>query len=166
MVNCEAIKNPISERVVSSVSPEIQISHFFTTLRDFYGIGNIYYPGCDVDRVLEMGFSEDEIIYLDEYMDKKDGPKNLIVGDFNKPPLRFNSVDSVFIQDLHLEKHDLDNILKVVKDGGILVYSTDDCGLPLGDDRTFILEHPLLVQVDFPSDYEHYWVFQKINPKI
>lgn len=119
-----------------SISPDFiverdkQLKHqntqsFFTELRALERINSIYYPGPGLDDSLNGVFLPSEITYIDRtpYFE------NVSQGDFRTKLLPPDSVDAVFLQDVHPTRKDIDIFLAALRKNGILVFSLYGCGM-------------------------------------
>ncbi len=137
---------------------------YWANFRAVTGAERIFYPGVGYDHVLERSFENEKTYYLDENQDLAPRGQNLMYGDINRGlPFKNGSLDVVFVQDIHIELSDKREFLRVLKSGGYIVFSSDDCGKrytweirerQLKDDKH-------LNQVKFPFSYHHYTAFQK-----
>lgn len=98
---------------------------FFSQLRSLEPINSIYYPGPGLDDSLNGVFLPSEITYIDRtpYFE------NVSQGDFRTKLLPPDSVDAVFLQDVHPTRKDIDIFVAALRKNGLLVFSMYGCGM-------------------------------------
>lgn len=108
-------------------------ARFFEELRTREPITSIYYPAPGFDDSLSTVFSPTEIIYID----REPRFDNVTQGDFREIKLPPNSVDAVFVQDIHEKPEDIVEFLRALKKNGLLIYSLYGCGVEKMGSRSF-----------------------------
>lgn len=141
---------------------------FLTHIKDTFGINLIYYPGCWVDfKSLEGPFECNQVVYVDynkDFMEDVGEEKigrNILIVDAEYSSFRNGCFDAVFMQDMHPEPDEFEGIMATLKPGGILIFSTDDCGGDWGMQLQDVEKHPDLAKLTFPLRTSFYTVFQK-----
>lgn len=152
--------NVIEENIRAKVSP----AAYFRWLKDIFPIERIYYPGFGDDYILESAFKESEIFYLDN--DQKTRlRRNLVIADLNEgySPFKDGSFDAIFVQDIHLEEWDVEEFVRILKPHGIIIFSTDDCGIIKKDEvrEPELQATPHFEELNLPFSYRYYSTFQK-----
>lgn len=132
-----------------------------------FGINLIYYPGAGVDRSLLRSFMASQVVHLD----KRDLSYNpyfnnmgiAVQGDFYQPPFRDGVFDAAFIKDIHLQRRDIGNVTRVVREQGILILSFNDCVGGDIDDYRYLRETPNLREARPGYFNKDLVLFQKIK---
>lgn len=86
----------------------------------------IYYPGAGLDNVLYYAFENGRIVALDKKPYYAQEEYDLI-GDYRRAPFKNQVFDMVFFKHNHSEKSDLEEILRPLKKGGLLVFVQNSC---------------------------------------
>ena len=139
---------------------------FLKRLKEMFRISRIYYPGAGFprDQFLEGPFKLEEIVYLEK---KKDIPVHFrdkgyyVIGDFGKLPFRDGSFDALYYHDNHAKLPETDDMIKIVRLGGIIIHS-NDCDENM--DITKFEKIPGMKKLDLPFTNQYYTVFQRVQP--
>ena len=140
---------------------------FLKMLRQQIGITLIYYPGAWVDDTLETAFDRKEVIYLDSDNEKnllKFSPgRNYVMGDYTQPPFKDEIFDAILYKDNDATEKEALQILRTLKQGGIVILMDDNaCGLNLRPKEFQLLSSFKKVKLPFRHEEPNYiTVFQK-----
>lgn len=145
---------------VFTSKPYLPRADFLKEVRNYIDINNIYYPGCDWDRSLEKAFKPDEIFYLDT---KPPNYKNAVLADMGNAPFPDHTFDAAFMQDVHASQAQYDDIVRVIKPYGILIFSTDDCYWVSGIRPRHIKKDPRFEKAELPFVNHYYSVYQRVG---
>ena len=74
-------------------------------------------------------------------------------------PFATGAFDAVFMKCLHPSSHEFEEILRTLKVGGALIYSTLECGAMDGINLSDILDDARLLGVELPFESKWYQVF-------
>lgn len=147
-------KEPIQEK--ETIDPDI----YLQKVRDMFSVCNIYYPGCWDDDVLETAFPPEEIFYLDKDPNEFDPPRpHYVQADVLDAPFEDGFFDAAFIQDMHETPEELAAILKKVKSQGIVIYSSNECGMNYGAEFDTFLATDGISEVDLPFETYYFRTF-------
>ena len=151
---------------------QVEPGTYLGKVKTICGISKILYPGSlDDFGSLEGVFGRDKIVYLDvdriprygsfwRRILRKPQVRNLVQADARYSP--FSEVfDAVFMQDMHATPEELAAILQTLKAGGVLIFSTNDCGDKEGVQPYHLRKHPLLSRLHFPFHTKYYTTYQK-----
>ncbi len=129
------------------IKKEETIQKFFTDLKKVVPINKIYYPGPGMDRSLNGVFEKEQITYVDR------DPKfeGIVRAKYEETGLPSEEFDALFLQDTHLQRHQMPELLRVLKKNGIAVASLYGCGF----------DNPALMG---PKDYSVHPQLSEIHP--
>ena len=145
------------------MTQEISEADFLKMVKDLYGISRIYYPGHGGDTFLGEAFKPKEIVYLDNEGDGAISykPNRMYVkGDFGKSPFRNGTFDALFYQENHANLGQTIEMLKTLRQGGIVIHGIDFCFLQGVGEEDFA-RIPGLIKVELPFSNPTYTIFQK-----
>ncbi len=137
-----------TEREINRTRRElVSVKEFWSRLAEHFPVRLVYYPGCGsnasrADKLLTEALGEEEIVRLDE------DPSSIIRrsyvrAEYQRPPFRDRVFDVLFIQDLHADEPErMQSILRTVRNGGLIIYSTYSCG-DRGDWRLLLQDERL-----------------------
>ena len=146
---------------------EVSQTSFLRTLKTDIPIKRIYYPGFEKDFLLELAFDPSEIYYLDnnKYATnrlKKRG-QHVILGDMRCSPFKDDAFDAVFIKDIHANRAKFMDIIRTLRIGGIVIYSTVNCGEKnQGINLKSLKEKFYLKEMAFSVANDRLFVFRKV----
>lgn len=126
---------------------------YLARLRSLYPISQIYYPGCWNDHSLEETFDPKEIIYLDSDFRGIKPRKKLVVAKMEVPPFIEGIFDAMFYQDVDVEPPAFKAALRTVRLGGLVIFSSDDCGGGIQIDDVYRLPELSIIDLPFKSTY-------------
>ncbi len=158
----------------AEASEKAEATNFLSNLKSDLRIGNIYYPGCSDDSILEPVFTG-HITYLDDRIVRRDAGKLGFLSNFMSPPKEIvdNSFDAAFIKDLHLHlKEDgqtaspsekLEAILRKVKTNGTIIYGIRRACPEWEGELGFLSAQTNLRNLQLPYSNPNFKVFFKIS---
>ncbi len=122
----ENLARKIIERTTGLNPKDKAVVNFFSALLPVQPIEDIYYPGNGMDFMLDRFFNARQRYYLDKQPRRDD----VVSGDFRiTPNILDGTFSSVFIQDTHATKQGISEILRTVKNGGLVILSNWSCGI-------------------------------------
>jgi len=141
---------------------------FLRNLRKGFGISSIYYPGVGYDASqLYKAFLPNEIIYLDSSINPLQGKilkGRSVQAGMGHAPFRDRVFDAVFIQDIHAQDSEIEEMLRTLTPDGLVIFSLDDCRGGDGNDFARLNRHPQLTRIDLSYHNPTYRVFKRHEP--
>lgn len=151
--------------------PEMRIvdsdNGLVTELKTTHSIRRILFPGCWIDgTTLQNVFTRGEVFHMDmmQSLTHGGGPKNMphfVVGRMMETPFPNGFFDAMFYEDVHAPRWEFRGALKSLRVGGVVIYSTHDCGDPEGVQPKDLFKMPELRVLPVHSPY--YLPFEKVT---
>ncbi len=144
---------------------------FIKNVRDLFPFSKIYYPGRGDDNQLERVLHHKEIVSLDDNSEPNAIPiihplSSHIKGNYANSPFIDEAFEAIFIQDIHVEEKppEIKEIMRVLRNNGIIIYSTKDCSLPGRNNHGIasMSSTPYLNQVNLSFRHKYFTLFQKV----
>lgn len=119
-----SLAREIMSRTGEAVKKRARAENFFEYLTASGFDGSILYPANGFDFPLDK-IAPHKRIYLDAEPRRKD----VLTGNYNNmPQMLTGSIDAVFLQDTHAGRMGISEILRTVKNGGLIIVSDWTCG--------------------------------------
>lgn len=139
-------------------------------LKEKYSIRRILFPGCWTDdKTLQDVFTQGEVFHMDKFhwvtsgASKRNMP-HLVVARMMETPFPNGFFDAMFYEDVHAPRWEFRGALKSVRVGGVVIFSTHDCGYTDGMQPKDLFKMPELRVLSVHSP--HYLPFEKITEVI
>jgi len=136
------------------------VTTFLRKIRTHFPISLIYYPGCGGDQILEKAFKPWEIIYVDKDANRSRYGSRL-KANYRHPPFRDETFDALFYRDIHAEVEEFNQLLRVLKTGGVFIFCRD---IPCSFDKEDRLKDvPNLSPLSLPFVHPEFGIYQKTH---
>jgi SAM-dependent methyltransferase len=134
-------------------------------LQEDLSFSRIYYPGSGSDRLLEMAFADLPVlsVHLDDELTRTVGTKTSVQGDMGSSPFAEGTFDAVFMQCLHPRPDEFEELLRTLRVGGVVIYSTLECGAMDGVNLCDLVDDPRLTGMELPLQPNKYHVFEYVG---
>lgn len=124
--NNENLARSIIERTAGLNPKDQAVVNFFNALLSTYPITDVYYPANGFDFTLDRFFNPHQRYYLDRQPQRQD----VVQGDFrNTPNILSGTFGALFLQDTHATPQGVSEMVRTVKDGGLVILSNWSCGI-------------------------------------